>query len=263
MPDLKGKVAIVTGAASGIGAATAQTLARYGASVVVAGHRLDGAEVVAKEIRADGGVAVPTGVDVTEEEQVAGMVQVAIREFGGLDALHNNAAGTRMETMGNDLDVVHVNTAVWDLTMSINLRGPFLGCKYAIPEMLKRGGGTIVNTSSAAGLAAERTRVSYGVSKAGLHALTRHVANAYGKENIRCNALALGLIMTEKAQQTMTPPMLDVLTKHNALDRLGRTGDVAEVVAFLFSDLGAFITGTVIPVDGGFTSHLPALVDDV
>jgi NAD(P)-dependent dehydrogenase (short-subunit alcohol dehydrogenase family) len=231
--------------------------------VVVAGHRLDAAEVVAKQIRADGGIAVPTGVDVTDEHQVAAMVQAAVTEFGGLDALHNNAAGTRMDTMGNDLDVVNVNTMVWDLTMSINLRGPFLGCKYAIPEMLKRGGGTIVNTSSAAGLAAERTRVSYGVSKAGLHALTRHVANAYGKQNIRCNALALGLIMTEKAQQTMTPPMLDVLRKHNALDRLGRTDDVAEVVAFLFSDLGAFITGAVIPVDGGFTSHLPALVHDV
>jgi NAD(P)-dependent dehydrogenase (short-subunit alcohol dehydrogenase family) len=260
MPDLRGKVAIVTGAASGIGAATAQTLARHGASVVVAGHRIDGAEVVAKQIRADGGTAVPAGVEITDEQQVAAMVQVAVNEFGGLDALHNNAAGTRLE---NDLDVVNVNTDVWDLTMSINLRGPFLGCKYAIPEMLKRGGGSIVNTSSAAGLAAERTRVAYGVSKAGLHALTRHVANAYGKQNIRCNALALGLIMTEKAQHNMTPPMLDVLRKHNALDRLGKTGDVAEMVAFLFSELGAFITGTVIPVDGGFTSHLPALVDDV
>jgi NAD(P)-dependent dehydrogenase (short-subunit alcohol dehydrogenase family) len=261
MPDLTGKVAIVTGAATGIGAATSHTLARYGASVVVAGHRLDGAESVAKEIRADGGIAVGTGVDVTEEEQVAAMVQVAVSEFGGLDALHNNAAGTRMDAMGSDLDVVNVGTSVWDLSMSINLRGPFFGCKYAIPEMLKRGGGTIVNTSSAAGLAAERTRVSYGVSKAGLHALTRHVANAYGKQNIRCNALALGLILTKKAQQTMTPPMLEKLLEHNALGRLGSTDDVAEMVAFLFSDLGSFVTGTVIPLDGGFTSHLPVLVD--
>jgi NAD(P)-dependent dehydrogenase (short-subunit alcohol dehydrogenase family) len=261
MPDLTGKVAVVTGAASGIGAATAATLARYGASVVVAGHRLDGAEIIAKQIRADGGTAVATGVDVTDEEQVAAMIGVAVDEFGGLDALHNNAAGTRMDTMGSDLDVMNVNSGVWDLTMSINLRGPFFGCKYAIPRMLERGGGTIVNTSSAAGLAAERTRVSYGVSKAGLHALTRHVANAYGKQNIRCNALALGLILTEKARHNMTPRMLELLEQHNALGRLGTTDDVAEMVAFLFSDLGSFVTGAVIPLDGGFTSHLPVLVD--
>jgi NAD(P)-dependent dehydrogenase (short-subunit alcohol dehydrogenase family) len=258
MPDLKGKVAIVTGAATGIGAATSRTLARYGASVVVAGHRREGAEAVAKEIRADGGTAVGAEVELTEEDQVAAMVNVAVAEFGGLDALHNNAAATNM---AEDVDVVNAKTAVWDLTMSINVRGAYLGCKYAIPEMLKRGGGTIVNTSSVAGLAAERTRLAYAVSKSGMHALTRHVANAYGKQNIRCNALALGMILTDKGRDNMTPAMLDLLTEHNALARLGQPEDIAEMVAFLFSDLAGFLTGTVIPLDGGFTSHLPALVE--
>jgi NAD(P)-dependent dehydrogenase (short-subunit alcohol dehydrogenase family) len=261
MPDLSGKVAIVTGGATGIGAATARTLAGYGASVVVAGHHKDGAEAVAEQIRSAGDVAIGIGVDATDEEQVAAMVQAAVTEFGGVDALHNNAAGTRQDTMGSDLDVVNVPVEVWDLTMAINLRGPFLGCKYAIPEMLRRGGGSIVNASSAAGLAAERTRVSYGVSKAGLHGLTRHVANAYGKQNIRCNAIALGMIITEAGSKNVPPPMLKRLEEHNALPRLGRTDDVAELVAYLFSDAGSFVTGTVIPVDGGFTSHLPALVD--
>jgi NAD(P)-dependent dehydrogenase (short-subunit alcohol dehydrogenase family) len=163
--------------------------------------------------------------------------------------------------MGSDLDVVNVPVEVWDRTMAINLRGPFLGCKYAIPEMLRRGGGSIVNTSSVAGLVAERVRVSYGVSKAGLHGLTRHVANAYGKQNIRCNAIALGMILTESGSKNVPAPMLKRLEEHNALPRLGRSADVTEIVAYLFSDLSSFVTGTVIPVDGGFTSHLPALVD--
>jgi NAD(P)-dependent dehydrogenase (short-subunit alcohol dehydrogenase family) len=261
MPDLSGKVAIVTGAATGLGAATARTLARYGASVVVAGHSKDGADLVAKDINASGGTAIGVGVEVTDEEQVVAMVRTAVTEFGGLDFLDNNAAGTREDTMGSDLDVVNVPVEVWDRTMAINLRGPFLGCKYAIPEMLRRGGGSIVNVSSAAGLAAERTRVSYGVSKAGLHGLTRHVANAYGKQHVRCNAIALGMILTEAGSKNVPPPMLKRLEDHNALPRLGRSEDVAEIVAYLFSDASSFITGTVIPVDGGFTSHLPALVD--
>jgi NAD(P)-dependent dehydrogenase (short-subunit alcohol dehydrogenase family) len=261
MPDLSGKVAVVTGAASGIGRATSLTLARYGAAVVVAGHFRDGAEEVAAEIRAQGGTAIGVGVDVTDEEQVKAMVGAAVRAFGGVDGLHNNAAGTRAETMGSDMDVVNLSAEVWDKTMAVNLRGPFFGCKHAIPEMLKRGGGSIVNTSSAAGLKAERIRAAYGVSKAALHGLTRHVANAYGKQDVRCNAIALGMIMTDAARKNVKPAMLASLEEHNALARLGRTDDVAEVVSFLFSDQASFITGEVIAVDGGFTSHLPALVD--
>lgn len=259
MPDLSGKVAIVTGAASGIGKTTCETLARYGASVVVAGHSLAGAEEVAADICEEGGIAIAVGVDVAIEEQVKAMVDAAVSAFGGVDALHNNAAATKMH---RDHDVVNVSTEVWDETMAINLRGPFFGCKYAIPEMLKRGGGSIVNTSSAAGLKAERIRVAYGVSKAALHGLTRHVANAYGKQNIRCNAIALGMILTEAAERNVKPEMLTYLQEHNTLaGTFGRTNDVAEVVSFLFSDEASFITGEVIAVDGGFTSHLPALVD--
>jgi NAD(P)-dependent dehydrogenase (short-subunit alcohol dehydrogenase family) len=258
MPDLSGKVAIVTGAASGIGKTTAQTLARHGASVVVAGHSMDGAEAVASEIRAQGGAAVAVGVEIADEQQVKAMVEAAVTNFGGLDCLHNNAAATRMH---RDTDVVSIDTEVWVDTLAVNLTGPFFGCKYAIPEMLKRGGGAIVNTSSAAGLQAERIRVSYGVSKAALHGLTRHVANAFGKQNIRCNAIALGMIMTEAAERNVPAPMIAALEENNALARLGRTEDVAEVVAFLFSDQASFITGEVISVDGGFTSHLPSLVD--
>jgi NAD(P)-dependent dehydrogenase (short-subunit alcohol dehydrogenase family) len=136
MPDLSGKVAIVTGAASGIGKTTSETLARHGASVVVAGHSRDGAEEVAAEIRAQGGEAIGIGVEVTDEEQVKAMVGAAVAKFGGLDCLHNNAAATKMH---RDSDVVNVATEVWDETMAVNLRGPFFGCKYAIPEMREAG----------------------------------------------------------------------------------------------------------------------------
>src|ERR1700677_3339801 len=228
MPDLSGKVAIVTGASSGIGKTTSQVLGRYGASVVVAGQSKHGAEEVAAEIRAQGGIAVAVGVDMNDEKQVKAMVGAAVTAYGSVDALHNNAAATKI--VGQDSDVVNVATEVWDETMAVNLRGPFFCCKYAIPEMLRRKGGSIVNTSSAAGLKAERIHVSYGVSKAALHGLTRHVANAYGKQNIRCNAIALSMILTESSVENVRPETLTVIERHNALARLGKTNDVAEVV---------------------------------
>jgi len=261
MPDLSGKVAIVTGAATGIGKITCETLARYGASVVVAGHSKNGADAVAADIRAKGGRAIAVGVDVTDEDLVKAMIGAAVSEFGGLDALLNNAGVNKL--LMDDLDVVNADPKVWDQILDVNVKGPFLGCKYAIPEMLKRGGGTIVNVSSTAGLKAERgTRVAYGVSKSGLLGLTRHVANAYGKQNIRCTAIALGTIMTETVEQTVKPEVLKMLEEQNALARLGKPSDVAELVAFLFSDNASFLTGEVIAVDGGKTSHLPGVLAD-
>ena len=174
---LAGKVAIVTGAASGIGRATALLLAREGAAVVVADVNGAGAAAVAKEIAAAGGRAVSQAADVADEASVVAMVEAAAKHFGGLDVLHNNAAASDPALMSRDGDVADMEIAVFDRTLAVNLRGPMLGCKHAIPRMLVRGGGSIVNTSSASALVGDPVRTAYGASKAGArfaHALRRH-----------------------------------------------------------------------------------------
>src|SRR5688572_13693488 len=145
---LAGKVAIVTGAASGIGRATALLMAREGAAVVVADLDAAGARAVAKEIEAAGGRALGQPADVSDEDSVPAMVEAAAKRFGGLDILHNNAAASDPALMSRDGDVVALDLAVFDRTIAVSLRGPLLGCKHAIPLMLARGGGAIVNTSS-------------------------------------------------------------------------------------------------------------------
>ncbi|WP_405539515.1 glucose 1-dehydrogenase [Streptomyces sp. NBC_00075] len=264
MAELDGKVAIVTGAASGVGAATARVLAREGAAVVVADINAGGAEAVAKRIRAAGGRAVPAVTDVAEEAQVAAMVDVAVREFGRLDLLHNNAALAGPEVMTRDTLITEIDPELWDRVMRVNLRGYALGAKHAIPAMLESGGsGVIVNTSSGTGLLGEPSRSAYGTSKAAIFGLTRSIATQYGKQGIRCVALALGLIATEALKANFAQPVQDMMTSHHLTPRLGEPEDVAEVVSFLASDRAAFITGCAIPVDGGFTAHTASYADEL
>ena len=149
--SLAGRVAIVTGGASGIGRATCLALSRAGASVVVADLNEDGATKVAGEIVGQGGQAHAQKVDLGDEGSISAMVEAAIQKFGGLDILHNNAADSDPALMAADGPIVDLTAEVWDRNMRINLRGPMLGCKYAIPHMIRRGGGSIINTSSASG----------------------------------------------------------------------------------------------------------------
>src|SRR5690554_3472332 len=196
MFSLNNKVAIVTGAASGIGRASAMRMAELGAAVTVADINFERAQLVVEEIRALGGQAIAIGVDVAEESQMQAMVDATVEAFGGLDILHNNAADVRPETYGRDLLVADMDVALWDSFMAINLRSVMLGCKWAIPRMLQRGGGAIINTSSMAADAGQDSTVAYGVSKAGVNALTQYVATQYGKQGIRCNAIAPGYTLT-------------------------------------------------------------------
>ena len=205
---LTGKVAIVTGAASGIGRATALALAAEGAAVVLADLSGDGAERVAREITDAGGRALAQLTDVGDESSIAAMVEAAVKTFGGLDVLHNNAAATEPTLLSGDLELTSMDVAIWDRTLAINLRGPMLGCKHAIPRMLERGGGVIVNTSSAAALAGDLVRSAYGASKAGLDALTRYVATQYGKRGIRCNSIAPGVIATPALAANVPPEQI-------------------------------------------------------
>ncbi len=177
MERFEGKVAIVTGGGSGIGRATARLLASEGAAVTVADISVDAADAVVAEVQAAGGRARRQVVDVSDPDAVAAMVADTVAAFGGLDVLHNNAAA--LDQNRHDQDVVTMDLATWDRVMAVNLTGPMLGCRYAVPAMLERGGGAIVNTASAAAFYGSRTLLAYGTSKAGVVALTRYIATAY------------------------------------------------------------------------------------
>jgi NAD(P)-dependent dehydrogenase (short-subunit alcohol dehydrogenase family) len=255
--DLDGKVAVVTGAASGIGECSAHTLAGRGAKVVVADLNHAGAESVAGAISAAGGTALPFGVDVSDEEQVAALMAFAADRFGGLDVVHNNAADTSAEVIGRDMDVATMTVGVWDRTMAVNLRGPMLGCKHAIPLLLARGGGVIVNMSSDSSQGGDLSRTAYGASKGGINVLTSYVATQYGRKGIRCNAISPGLVMTPAADRNLTGAMREIFRNNHLSARFGQPVDIANLVAFLASDEGSFINGQVILADGGMMAHTP------
>jgi NAD(P)-dependent dehydrogenase (short-subunit alcohol dehydrogenase family) len=247
---LDGRVAIVAGGATGIGAATAARLGAEGARVVVGDLNADGAARTAERIVADGGSATAVTFDLADPDSVAGLVAAAAETYGGVDALFT--VGADMGALRGDSDVVDIDLDLWDRVMTVNLRGYVAAMKYAVPQLLSRGGGAIVNMSSAAAFQGEPTRPAYATAKAGIGALTRHVAARWGKEGIRCNAVAPGFTATEAIRSAPQWPDLEAAAlKRIRSTRVGDTGDIAALVAFLLSDEGAWINGQVINIDGG------------
>jgi NAD(P)-dependent dehydrogenase (short-subunit alcohol dehydrogenase family) len=263
MPELSGKVALVTGGASGIGEASARALATAGAKVAIADLRLDGAQAVADSIKQAGGEAMAVGFDTSDEAQVTTGVESVAKAFGGIDILHNNAAITSVDFMMRDGFIHGLDVELWDKTMAVNVRGYMLCTKHVLPLMLARGGGVVVNTASGAGLQGELVRSAYGTSKAAIIGFTRSVATQYGKQGIRCVTVMPGLTMTPTVAASMPPPMLEMMKRHTLTPELAKPESIADAVVFLASDRAAFITGATIPVDGGFGIHTPSYADEV
>jgi NAD(P)-dependent dehydrogenase (short-subunit alcohol dehydrogenase family) len=251
MGRLEGKVAIVTGAGSGIGAASARMMAREGASVVVADINGSAAERVAGEI----GNAVAAEIDVSDESSVVRMIETALESFGSLDVLHNNA--TDSATNETDIDIVTLDMAVFDRLIAVNLKGVVMGCKHAIPHMLERGGGSIVNTASIEGFRARGVRAVYGATKAGIVQFTKSVAASYGPRGIRCNAVAPGLVLTP-AVEGITPAQLEASQRIYPMPRLCQPDDVANAILFLASGEAAYVNGETLMVEGGASVYMPS-----
>jgi NAD(P)-dependent dehydrogenase (short-subunit alcohol dehydrogenase family) len=248
---LEGKVALITGAASGIGRETALLFAAEGARVVVADvNDEDGHQTVAS-IEQDG-AAVYVHADVSQAADCQRMVQMAEDTYGRLDVLFNNAGIMHSA----DDDAVATEESVWDLTMAINLKGVFLGCKYGIPALRRAGGGAIINTASfVALLGAATPQVAYTASKGGVLALTRELAIVHARENIRVNALCPGPLHTELLMKFLdTEPKKQRRLVHIPIGRFGKAREMAYAALYLASDESSYVTGTEFVVDGGITA---------
>jgi NAD(P)-dependent dehydrogenase (short-subunit alcohol dehydrogenase family) len=198
---------------------------------------------------------------VSVPEQVEAMVRATVDQCGGIDVLVNNAAIFTPEVRSGDTDVVALDLEAWERSINVNLRGPLLCCRYTIPEMQRRSGGSIVNIGSMASEVGNLTGCSYGASKGGLKSLTRYIAAAFGKDNIRANTIGPGVIMTPGLRAIYSPETLEAFLKLYMLPRFGEPEDIAALVVFLASDASSFITAQFIMAEGGMFNHLPTIAE--
>lgn len=211
---------------------------------------------VAEGVRTAGGDATAWPADLSDEAQVVDVVKGAGSRLGRLDVLHNNAALTDSDFLHGDTAVTELSLEVWERTLAVNLRSQMLMCKHAVPMMVRGGGGSIINMSSGASLKGDRTRTAYGVSKAGVNALTMYVATSHGKKGIRANTILPGLVLTDAVRAHLDDQILAGLGKATLTPYVGQPDDIAEVVVFLASAESRYITGQMIAVDGGMSAHV-------
>lgn len=251
---LRGKVAIITGAASGIGKATAILFAKEGARVVVVDCDPEGSRQTVEVILEGGGEAIFVEADVSRADEARRVVEEAVNAFGAVNILHNNAGIWRFGT------VVDTSEEEWDRVMAINLKSFFLLSKYAIPEMLKVGGGSVINTASVGGLVGVENGSAYSASKGGVICLTRSMALDYGPHNIRVNCICPGAIGTPmlysiaRLEGRDLKEVLQAWSEERPLRKIGTPEDVAHAALYLASEESGFVTGATLVVDGGCTA---------
>jgi NAD(P)-dependent dehydrogenase (short-subunit alcohol dehydrogenase family) len=249
-PVLDGRVALITGGASGQGRAAALLFAEHGARIVVADLNDDGSGETISMVDAAGTSGIALHADISHRDDCDAMVQAAVNEFGRLDILYNNAA---VQMSGRLVDTTEEQ---WDLTIATNLDAVFWACRAALPHLVASGNASIISTASVLGLIGSEGYAAYGAAKAGLVALMRQLATEYGPE-VRANVIAPGSIDTprfRKVAESMPPEFVTGLQETIPMHRLGTADDVAGIALFLASDLSRYVTGAVIPADGGLVA---------
>ena len=249
---LQDKVALITGGGSGIGKASSLLFAREGAKVVVVDLKKDTAEQTADEIRKAGGDARAFAADVSKAKDAEAMVQFAEKSFGKLNVVFNNAGVFHPD----DDSVTNTSEEIWDLVINVNLKGVFLGCKYAVPALQRAGGGSIINTASfVAILGAAAPQIAYTASKGGVLSMTREIAVEFARQNIRANALCPGPVETPLLAELLSDPARrQRRLVHIPPGRFGKPEEMANAALFLASDESSFVNGSTFLVDGGITA---------
>lgn len=258
MKRVENKVALITGGASGIGLSAATLLAKEGAKVVIADYNVEGAKELAQTLVSEGYEASAVFLDAGDAKSIEAAVDFTVKQYGTLTVLFNNVGLTNLQ---KDLDVLNIDLDEWDRLVNVNLKSVLLGSRFAIPHMQKAGGGSIINTASMAGFSSDEIRTAYGTTKAGVVHMTKYIATQYGKDKIRSNAIAPGLILTPAAQRNMPQEMLDIFMKYNALPYHGEADDIGHAVVFLASDESKFMTGQTLQIEGGHYLANPTIAD--
>lgn len=251
MERLKGKVAIVTGSTSGIGVGIARLFVAEGAKVVVCGRRAEKGQTVVDNITQNGGEAMFHFLDMTKPETVEALFADTVKAYGKIDILINNAAGVGLP----DGRVEELSLDAWDNIFASDVRGTFYCTKLVLPHLRNSGGGAIVNIGSMASCASDLGSTAYACAKAGVDILTQYTALQYGKENIRCNCVRPGLIVTPENEARVPQMLKDIFMSNIMVNRYGCPEDIGHMCVYLASDEAEYVTGQVMTVDGGLNAH--------
>ena len=255
MDRLKNKVAIVTGSTSGISIGIARLYAAEGAQVIVCGRRAEKGQGVVDSIIAEGGKAAFHTMDITDPASIEKLVEDTAATYGHIDILVNNAANVALK----DGRVDELTIEMWDAIFQSDMRGTFYVTKCALPHMIQAGGGSIINIGSMASCGGDLGSTAYASAKAGVDMFTKSVALQYGKQNIRCNCVRPGLIVTPDNEAKVPPALKEIFLSNIMVNRYGCPEDIGNACVYFGSDESAYVTGQIITVDGGLNSHAPTV----